>query len=186
MNPDSDCLARLRRGDSTAIEELYDRHTNALLYPVALRILGRPSDAEEVVQESWIQVWRTADRYDPERGSVRAWLATIVRSRAIDRGRAKGSRSRFEAPSPAAHAATPTQGPKQESDVEGRDRRVRIRRALGELSPEQRRVLELAYFGGMSQSAIARRMERPLGTVKSWARQGLERLRCLLDGGAAP
>src|SRR5262252_11144113 len=92
---DLPCLERLRAGDLNALEELYDRHS-ALLYSLVLRIVGRAADAEEVLQDSWLQVWKKAHAYDPARGAVGAWLLTMARSRAIDRLRGMGSRRRAE------------------------------------------------------------------------------------------
>ena len=93
---DRACVERLARGDTTALEELYDRH-NDLLYSLAMRIVGRAAEAEEVVQEAWVQAWRSASTYDARRGGVGAWLVTLTRSRAIDRVRSESSRQRAEA-----------------------------------------------------------------------------------------
>ena len=173
---DLPCMDRLRAGDMKALEELYDRHS-PLLYSLVLRIVGRVSDAEEVLQDTWLQVWRKAEGYDPARGAVGAWLLTLARSRAIDRLRGLGSRRRAEQatasdpPRPADEASVP---------VVQRQLHGRVVEALAALTPQQRDVLELAYFGGLSQSEIAARLDAPLGTVKSWTRQGLTRLRELV------
>ena len=169
-------LERLRSGDESALAELYDRHT-PMLYPVALRILRSPADAEDAVQDAWMQVWRRSATYDPRRGAVAAWLLTVVRTRALDRWRSLASRNRAESrvdpepwnapPDPAAEASSGQIG-------------VRVRSALAELGESQRRVLEIAYFEGLSQSEIAERIGAPLGTVKSWTRQGLMKLKELL------
>src|SRR2546426_7456293 len=96
-DPESDrrCIDRMAAGDTAALEELYDRYGD-LLYSLALRIVGSPSDAEEVLQDTWVQAWRNAGHYDAGRGAVGAWLVTIARSRALDRVRSKGSRRRAE------------------------------------------------------------------------------------------
>ena len=176
---DRQCLERLRDRDATALEELYDRHT-PLLYSVILRIVGRPPDAEEVLQEAWLQIWRSAERYDAGRGAVVAWLLTVARSRAIDRVRSAASRSRME---DRVESDPPLAGGGPAEGTERRQAGERVRAALDALSPQHRQVLELAYFGGLSQTEIAERLGAPLGTVKSWARQGLSKLREQLPEG---
>lgn len=170
-------MERVRAGDMRALEELYDRYSG-LLYSVAHRILGGAEDAEEVLQEAWLQVWNKADSFDPARGAVAAWLLTRVRSRAIDRLRSRASRQRME-------EAVATQPPARRSDeppatVEQWQLQQKVVAALDTLGPQQRQVLELAYFAGLSQSDIAARLDAPLGTVKSWTRQGLSSLRGIL------
>jgi len=169
-------LLRVQEGDSRALEELYDRYT-PLLYPVALRILRRAADAEDTLQEAWLQVWRRAVTYDPRRGTVAAWLLTVARTRALDRYRSLAARGRAESavePEAGARPADPS------ASAEHVQLGERVRSALAQLQPQQRQVLEIAYFEGFSQSEIAARLNAPLGTVKSWTRQGLLRLREIL------
>jgi RNA polymerase sigma-70 factor (ECF subfamily) len=170
------CLLRLRAGDQRALEELYDRYS-PLLYPLALRIVQAPTEAEDVVQEAWLQIWRRAGTYDALRGTVAAWIVTVARTRALDAYRARASReraaTRARADRPAEVAAAPPAG-------EQGLLRERVRSALGALPEREREVLETAYFEGLSQSEIAERLNAPLGTVKSWTRQGLRRLREIL------
>jgi len=174
---DLECMERLKSGDPRALRELYDRYTS-LLYPVALRIVGNPTDAEDAVQRSWVQAWQTAASYDPRRGPVAAWLLTMVRSRALDLARSTVSRRRAE---DAAEQEPPNAPPDDPAgSAERTALRENITRALRELSADQRQVLEIAYFEGLSQSEVATRLGAPLGTVKSWTRQGLEKLRELL------
>jgi len=163
----------MQGGDARALEELYDRHT-PLLYALAARMLGRASDAEDVVQEIWVQAWTRAESSDSTRGGVGAWLVTMTRSRAIDRLRARAARDRAEAAldiDPPVEAETPAM------QAEQRQLTARMHVALEALSPQHRHVLELAYFFGLSQTEIAERMGLPLGTVKSWTRQALARMR---------
>lgn len=169
-------MERLRAGDRGALEELYDRHT-PMLYAVALRIVRRPADAEDVVQETWVQAWKNAATWEASRGSVAAWLLTIARSRAIDRFRSLASRTNAESA-----VETPAEAPADEPGTLAASRQIgaRVRQALGVLPERERRALELAYFGGLSQSEIAQQLGAPLGTVKSWCRQGLLRLRELV------
>ncbi len=151
----------MRAGDSRALEELYDRH-NGLLYSVVLRIVKRSADAEEVLQESWLQIWRGAGTYSEARGTVGAWLVTVARSRAIDRIRSEGSRQRAEE---AAGVDPPAPTEDASANAAHRQMSERVGRALDKLGPQHRQVLELAYYGGLSQSEIADRLSAPLGTV---------------------
>ena len=171
------CMGRLRAGDASALEELYDRH-GGLLYSVVLKIVGRATDAEDVLQEAWFQVWKRCGSYDPSRGPVVAWLVTLAKSRAIDRYRSLAARQRAEesvavAEPPAAPADPP-------ATAVHRQLHEHVTKALQSLTAEQRQVLELAYFGGLSQSEVAAKIGAPLGTVKSWTRQALLKLRELV------
>jgi len=173
---DLQCLTRLQAGDRRALEELYDRYT-PLLYALALRILRSAADAEDVVQEVWVQVWKRLATYDPRRGSLAAWLVTVARTRALDKYRSLSSRTKAESkvdPDPVAPPVDPS------TSAAHRQLSEKVRGALGQLAPQQRQVLEVAYFDGLSQSEIAERLNAPLGTVKSWTRQALMRLRELL------
>jgi len=179
--PDRDrsCLERVRAGDTRALEELYDRHGD-LLYSLVMRILRSAADAEEVVQEAWLQAWRKAGSFDPARGTVAAWLITIARNRAIDRLRSEGSRERAQALAGAEPAAPVADA---SGEVGQRTLAEHMASALATLERQHREVLELAYFGGLSQTEIATRLGAPLGTVKSWTRQALARLRELVPQG---
>jgi RNA polymerase sigma-70 factor (ECF subfamily) len=173
-DPDRDraCVERLCAGDTRALEELYDRYSD-LLYSLVMRILRRTAEAEDVVQETWLQAWRNAAAYDPARGTVGAWLVMAARSRALDRVRSEGSRLRAET----AAAAEPPPSPEDPSvAAASRQLSSRVIAALEQLVPQHRQVLELAYFAGLSQSEVANRLSAPLGTVKSWTRQALMRL----------
>jgi RNA polymerase sigma-70 factor (ECF subfamily) len=175
---DSDCLARMRAGDESALTELYDRYIG-LVFPVAVRILGNQAEAEDVMQDVWLQVWRNAASYDESRGTLGAWLLTITRSRALDALRSRGARSRREeqvkAEAPVAVASL--------NSAESSSSREAVRRAFDTLEPHHRSVLEMAYWQGLSQREIAEKMQQPLGTVKSWTRQALRDLRGALPEG---
>lgn len=178
---DRACLVRLREGDQRALEELYDRYAD-LLYSIAIRIVRGAPEAEEVVQETWVQAWRKAASFDSDRGSVGAWLVTIARSRALDRLRSMGSRLRAETAAGAelqAETAMPTTADAS-AQATHRQLSATVVSALAQLGDQQRRVLELAYFQGLSQTEIADQLATPLGTVKSWTRQALMRLRELV------
>jgi RNA polymerase sigma-70 factor (ECF subfamily) len=174
-------LRRVAQGDERALKALYDQHAGRI-FAAASRLLGNVGEAEEIVQETFFEVWRRAETFDAERGSPTSWILSIGRNRAIDRLRARATRSRAldevrRAPAPA--------GTTPERDVEAQQTRQRIAAALDLLSPEQRMVVELAYFDGLSQSEIAARTGHPLGTIKGRARAALEKLAEHLGKGAA-
>ena len=174
---DHRCIERIAAGDSDALAELYDRYSD-LLYSLAVRIVGGASDAEEALQDTWMQAWRNASSYDASRGGVGAWLVTIARSRALDRVRSLGSRRRAETLAAAEIAAEPPpSAPDPATGYARRMLRKDVLTAMTALAPQQRVVVELAYFEGLSQTEIAERMSAPLGTVKSWTRQALLKLR---------
>jgi RNA polymerase sigma-70 factor (ECF subfamily) len=140
--------------------------------------LASQEEAEDVLQETFVQVWRQADRFDASRGGVMAWVVTIARSRAVDRLRARGAAERAEIASRAEDDDIPTSSPSDEA--EQRELRGRVCEALAALPAEQRRALELSYFDGLSQTEIAARLGDPLGTVKTRVRLGLGKLASLL------
>ncbi len=170
------CLLRIQSGDTRALAELYDRYT-PLLFPVCHRILRVPAEAEDALQEAWLQVWKRAASYDARRGSVAAWLVTVARSRALDRWRSLASRRNAETGAEQEPVMPPVDPTRDAAHGQWSER---VRAALAQLDPKQRQVIEIAYFQGLSQSEIAARIGAPLGTVKSWTRQGLVRLRELL------
>ena len=165
----------MARGDGSAVAEVYDRHARAI-YSLALRMLSDAADAEDVVQDVFTQAWRQADRYDPSRAPVIAWLLVITRARALDRLRARRSRI-----APAALDVMTNDpvdpGPGQDLQAIGHEDAARVRRALEALPDGQREAIELAYYKGLSQSDIAETLEQPLGTVKTRMRTALLKLR---------
>jgi RNA polymerase sigma-70 factor (ECF subfamily) len=180
MNSDSreadDALvARVQRRDAEALALLYDRHAGRLM-GLAQRILGDTGEAEEVLQEVFLHVWKAASTFDPSRGPVLAWLLVATRSRSIDRLRSRrpGKRGATvgleEAPETASREDV-------EADAAGREWEAHCRAAIGELPDDQRRALELAYFEGLTHQEIAERTSTPLGTVKTRVRLGLMKLR---------
>jgi RNA polymerase sigma-70 factor (ECF subfamily) len=164
-------------GDNQALASLYDA-TSRTVYGLLLRILSDPSLAEEVLLDVYAQVWRQAASYCPERGRPLAWLTTIARSRAIDRLRRE--RNDQQRTVPLDEAARAAGGESVEEGVRVGEVRAVVRAALDALAPEQRDVIELAYYGGMSHSEIAAARGLPLGTVKTRTRLGLMRLREIL------
>jgi RNA polymerase sigma-70 factor (ECF subfamily) len=171
-------LAAVARGDSAAFETLY-RSTSAKLFGVCLRILPKRSDAEEVLQEVYTTVWRKADAYDAARASPITWLVMIARNKAIDRARAAISERHAEPIDLAADVAdtAPPAASVAESDNEWR----RLDGCLGELEPQRRRLIRTAFFEGATYDELASRSGVPLGTVKSWIRRSLLKLKACLE-----
>jgi RNA polymerase sigma-70 factor, ECF subfamily len=164
-------LDRVIARDGRAIGELYDRH-GRLLYGLILRILRDRSEAEEVLQEVFVQVWTRADTYNVELGAPIAWLVRIARNRAIDQLRANNVRARTVEASP---LPQPVETPEARAAVSEQQRAVA--RALDALPLEQRELIEHAYFQGLTQSELAERFNLPLGTVKTRVRMGMMALR---------
>lgn len=169
-------VKRLRAREQAALDEVYERYSK-VVYAIALRIVGQPAEAEDVVVDSFWQVWQQAENYDESRGQLRTWIVTIARSRALDR-------LRVIRRSPLAEA--------EEVDVVGREivaddnpeqtawlsqKSSIVRNAMAELPREQRQALELAYYFGLSQSEVAERLGEPLGTIKTRIRLGMMKLR---------
>ena len=167
-------IAAVRARDQDALGRLYDRYASRLL-GLSHRILGESGEAEEVVQEVFLYVWRAAATFDPTRGSVLAWLLVATRSRAIDRLRSRRpSASSDRDTDPVAALASSED---VEADSASREWESVCRSAIGELPADQRNALELAYFDGLTHREIAERTRTPLGTVKTRIRLGLMKLR---------
>jgi len=178
----AELVQRVAGGDQRALGALYDRQVT-LVHSLALRLLGDADDAEDVVEETFWQVWRHASRYDVSRGSVSTWLCSIARSRALDLLRAARRRperiaSAIESDD---HSALASASANPLGGVEESEQRALVRGALNELPPEQRESIELAYFGGLSQSEIAERTGQPLGTIKTRIRLAMMKLRARLS-----
>ena len=179
---DVELVTAMARGDEAAASALYDRHA-AIVYGLALRIVGEPADAEEVVIDGFSQAWRDADRYDKSRGSVAGWLTTIVRTRALDLVRARGRRSRitdnaadqFETPIGMGQGFAPTDRLAVENE-----RADAVASAMDELPIAQRTAIELAFFEGLTHLEVAERLHEPLGTIKTRIRLGMHKLREML------
>jgi RNA polymerase sigma-70 factor (ECF subfamily) len=175
---DEDLMPLVQEGDARAFEVVFDRHADAA-FSLAYRMCGRRGAAEDVVQEAFLSLWRSGARYDRGRGSVRAWVLGVVHNRAIDLFRresvrtgrdiaAEGIVERMPAPEDTA------------GDVQRNQDAAEVRVALQELPADQRKVIELAYFGGFSHSQIAAMLQLPAGTVKGRMRLGLTKLRVAL------
>jgi RNA polymerase sigma-70 factor (ECF subfamily) len=171
---DEDLISLVGDGDAEAFALLYDRHSRAA-YSLAYRLMNGRQAAEDLLQESFIKVWRSAGGYRVGRASVRTWILSIVRNRAIDQFRSDASRRRTRHE---VEASTPTSYPSEAFAEAWRNtQQERVREVLRTLPPEQQRILELAYFSGYTHVEIAERLSLPLGTVKGRMRLGLEKLR---------
>jgi RNA polymerase sigma-70 factor (ECF subfamily) len=173
---DEELMPLVGSKDPEAFEVLFDRHGGAA-FSLAYRIVGDRAAAEEVVQEAFISVWRSGARFDAARGSVRSWLLSVVRNRAIDflRSRA-GKAPKLTFDDDAALEQRPA-AERTEEEALRRETAGELRGAIGKLPGEQSKVIELAYFGGFSHSEIARILNLPMGTVKGRMRLGLEKIR---------
>ena len=171
---DAALLARIAGGDPDALGALYDRY-GRVVFGVLYRLLGAPEAAEEVTQDAFHAVWRRAATYRADRGAVRTWLLAIARNAAIDWRRTKGKRIEREAAID--EAAELVEEIRVDERVIARLRAERVREAVASLPEEQRIVLSLAFWSGLSQTEIAERTATPLGTVKSRVRLGMAKLR---------
>ena len=171
---DEALLAEVARSDEAALGELYDRF-GRVAYGLALRVLRDASLAEDAVQDAFLQVWRSAGKFEPGRAKASTWVLTFVHRRAVDLVR-REERRRTE---PTSSAPEPTE-PGADERAEIRSRREIVQDALRRLPPEQREAIELAYYGGLTQSELAEQLDQPLGTIKSRMFTGLQRLRVLL------
>ena len=172
--PDEALPALVARGDEQALAELYARF-GRVAYGIALRVLRDAALAEDAVQDGFLTAWRTAAGFDPARGKASTWLLTLVHRRAVDVVR-REERRRADVLDDAPIAS----GDATDESVEIRDERRRVQAALAKLPPDQREALELAYYGGLTQTELAERLGVPLGTIKSRMFTALSRLRDLL------
>ena len=164
----------LKQGQSQALQILYERYSS-LVYRLAFRVLGNSQEAEDLTQDIFLTLWRSRN-YDPNRGSLGSYLTTLTRSRAIDKLRSRGTQTKFlQRWSQLMVTESSSPSPFEAASLSQRSEQLKA--AIAQLPASQRQVLEMAYFEGMSQSEIAKQLETPLGTVKSWCRQGLLNLR---------
>lgn len=172
--PLADLLRRCARSDQSAFAALYDQ-TSARVFGLVLRVVRDRAQAEEVTQEVFLQVWRTASRFDPAKGSALSWMMTLAHRRAVDRVRAAEAASRNEATYH--HRTHQVEHDSTAEAVEATMEARRVRAALDELTSIQREALELAYFGGYTHTEVATMLDLPVGTAKTRIRDGLIRLR---------
>jgi RNA polymerase sigma-70 factor (ECF subfamily) len=175
VSPDATLMQQLLRRDVGAFEELYERHSR-IVYSLVLRILRQGSIAEEVVQDVFLQLWRNSAQYDLSRPFV-PWLLTLARNRALDQLRLKSERQRRREEQTEEFPQIASAAPEYERELDEKRRAERVRALIGSLPTAQKKAIELAYFEGLSHSEIAASLKEPLGTVKSWIRNGLLRLK---------
>lgn len=173
-------LEKIAKLDQVALSELYDRYAS-VLYALSFKILGSAEEAEEVVLDVFSQVWRTAGRYDAQRGRVDTWLFMLARSRSLDRLRALQRLTKAATASMDAAKVESGSLANLEENLLISERRTQVLAALSKLPPEQRQVLELAYYKGLTQVEIAAQTGKSLGTVKTRIRLGLSKLRKALS-----
>jgi RNA polymerase sigma-70 factor (ECF subfamily) len=171
-------LAAVARGDTSAFERLYDS-TRAKLYGVLLRILGRPELAEEVMQETYLKVWKMADKFDPTIASPITWMVAMARNRAIDIVRKRGEVSIEDEPG-ALNVAADTPAPLARREMT--EELKRLLACLGKLDPEKQRIVLLAYYSGWSREQLAAKLDIPVNTIKTWLRRSLLEVRECLGG----
>ena len=173
---DAALMEGILQGDTGALEALYDRYGRPV-YSLVLRIAQHPSSAEEIVQDVFLQLWRSADRFQISRGPLEPWLFTMARNRALDFLRLKREKQRRREDSDSDILPSAVVCPDPEGDIDRSRRAEQVRALMISLPEAQRRAIELAFFEGMSHSEIAEAMGEALGTVKSWIRGGLIRMK---------
>lgn len=172
-------ISKISRGCESALGKLYDRMISQV-FGLALKILRSQTEADEVTIDVFKQIWDKACDYTPDRGTPSAWLITLAKSRAIDKLRSDMRRRSLQ---DTLHDDIPADIDPPDETAETREKRALIEKALSELTPKQRESIELAYFHGLTQTEISARMNEPLGTVKSWMRAGMIRLREIIGTG---
>lgn len=180
---DVDLIHRIGSGDRASFEEFHRRHA-ALVFSTAFKILNNPNDAEDVTQEVMFMVWEKSPIYEGSRGKPLSWAVAMTRNKAIDRLRAVQRRLRLNEDAERETAPAPRLGVDRPSDhVDSGEKQQLVRSAVMKLSREQRQVIEMAYFGGLTQLEISSRLNTPLGTVKARIRRGMLRLKKIVGPG---
>jgi RNA polymerase sigma-70 factor, ECF subfamily len=179
--PDEALLARIAQQDRDAFTEFYDRHAR-ILFSVAVRIVNDHAEAEEVLQEVFVQLWEKSQRYNSQLGKPLQWVLALARNKSIDRLRSLGRRSRFVAGITPEEAAAPASDYTATEAAAGKERAELIRSAVQSLPADQRQAIEMAFLGGMTQQDIAASLKQPLGTIKARIRRGMLKLRDGLKG----
>jgi RNA polymerase sigma-70 factor (ECF subfamily) len=189
LDDDYVLMEGIARRDTSALSRLYDRH-NRVVFTLCLRILRDPGMAEDAMIDVFQEIWQRADRYNAARGSPISYLLTLTRSRALDRARMKGARPIANLHDNTDANAQPSVEPNPLQAAIDDERRSWVKQALNELDPKYREVMECSFFEGLSHTEIALKLQKPVGTVKTFLRRGLIQLRDMLrnpdEGGLAP
>ena len=180
-SPEAGWLRQVAQGDCAAFAALYDRYSKPL-YSFALGVLGDPKEAEDVLQDVFLQLWEKAASFDEAAGKPFSWAVTMTRNKSIDRLRAKQRRSRLFAEATESEVIEETAGESSAAAPFRGDQAAQIRVAVNTLPAEQRRAIEMAFFGGLTHHEIAEALQEPLGTIKARIRRGMLRLRDGLEG----
>jgi RNA polymerase sigma-70 factor (ECF subfamily) len=178
---DVDLLRRIGDGDRSAFSEFYDLYSN-LLFSIAVKVLNDQKEAEDVLQEVFVQIWDKAGTFDPGLGKPSSWAITLVRNKAIDRIRAAQRRSRLMEEATSHAAIAECDAPAANESVHGREKAALVRSAMAGLPAEQRHAIEMAFFSGLTQIEISDNLREPLGTIKARIRRGMLKLRDKLEG----
>jgi RNA polymerase sigma-70 factor (ECF subfamily) len=178
---DVELLRQIASGDRGAFAEFYDRHST-LMFSVATKILNDTNEAEDVLQEAFLQIWEKAAKFDPQLGRASSWAAIMVRNKAIDRIRSSQRRTRLAEEAGTAQAIAGEAADTVNDTLHGHEQAKIIQTAIVELPQEQRQAIELAYFSGLTQDEISKKLNTPLGTIKARIRRGLLKLRDQLEG----
>jgi RNA polymerase sigma-70 factor (ECF subfamily) len=178
---DVELLRQIASGDRPAFAEFYDRYST-LMYSVAFKILNDAGEAEDVLQEAFLQIWEKAGKFDPKLGKASSWAAVLARNKAVDKIRASQRRSRLADEAGTAHAIAEETAATVNDSLHGHEQAKLIQSAIVGLPGEQRQAIELAYFSGLTQDEISKKLNTPLGTIKARIRRGLLKLRDQLEG----
>ena len=178
---DVELLRRIADGDRSAFSEFYEQYSG-LLFSIAVKILNDSKEAEDVLQEVFMLIWNKADAYNQLLGKPVSWAVTLTRNKAIDRVRASQRRSRLLEQATAEAIVLPDDAASANEKLHGKENAELIRSVVAALPSDQRRAIEMAFFGGLTQEEIAKKLEEPLGTIKARIRRGMLKLRDKLEG----
>jgi RNA polymerase sigma-70 factor (ECF subfamily) len=181
LERDIELLRRIGNGDRTAFASFYDQYSG-LLFSIAVKVLNDTKEAEDVLQEVFMQIWNKADAYNPLLGKPASWAVTLTRNKAIDRIRASQRRSKLLEQITVEANVSPDLSPSANEKLHGKENAEMIRSVVAALPPDQRRAIELAFFTGLTQDEIAKNLQEPLGTIKARIRRGMLKLREKLEG----
>jgi RNA polymerase sigma-70 factor (ECF subfamily) len=174
-------LRRISNGDGSALSSFYDLYSG-LLFSIAVKVLNDAKEAEDVLQEVFMQIWNKADTYNPLLGKPVSWAVTLTRNKAIDRIRASQRRSQLLAQAAVEADLSPDNSPSANERMHGRENAEKIRSVVAALPSDQRRAIELAFYSGLTQDQISKTLQEPLGTIKARIRRGMLKLREKLEG----
>jgi RNA polymerase sigma-70 factor (ECF subfamily) len=180
LERDVEWLRRIADGDRSAFSSFYDQYAG-LLFSIAVKVLNDNKEAEDVLQEVFVQIWHKAHAFNPQLGKPASWAVTLTRNKAIDRIRASQRRSKLMEQATVEANLAPDDSPSANEKLHGKENAAMIRAEVAALPPEQRRAIELAFFSGLTQDEISQALQEPLGTIKARIRRGMLKLREKLE-----